>query len=108
MGNPSGKKSHVQVIHRLYKANKQLIALESNLYLIPIAVSTYQSHQIIFCHITTRTNYHQYSYYPITIPLWNSHPAEIYSQSYRPVKFKTGLTGYTIPPDLNNISTILI
>ena len=83
----------------LYKTNNQLISVDSSLYLFPITVPTRQSHRTTFQHITTRTNYHKFSYYPMTIPLWNSPPTEIADATDLP-QFKMGLAAYTIPADL--------
>ena len=80
----------------LYKATHRLIAVDSNLYLIPIIMPTRQNHNLTYQHISTTRNYHKYSFYPRTIPTWNSLPASI-AESPSLEEFKTGLAGYTIP-----------
>ena len=80
----------------LYKATHNLIAVDSHLYLIPITMPTRQSHRVTYRQISTRTNYHKFSFYPRSIPQWNSLPASI-AESPQLEEFKTGLAGYTIP-----------
>jgi hypothetical protein len=73
----------------MYKAAHQLIAVEGHLYLIPINMSTRQNHDMTYRHISTRTNYHKFSYYPRTIPLWNNIPATM-AEARSLMEFKTG------------------
>ena len=83
----------------LYKATHQLIAVDCHLYLIPIILPTRQCHSQTYRQISTRTNYHKYSFYPRTIPQWNSLPASI-AEAPSVEVFKTGLSTYTIPSHL--------
>jgi hypothetical protein len=80
----------------LYKATQQLIAVDSHLYLNPTNMPTRQSHSQTFRQISTRANYHKFSFYPRTIPLWNCLPAPI-AEASSAVEFKAGLSTYTIP-----------
>jgi hypothetical protein len=83
----------------LFKATNQMIAIHTNPYLVPINLPTRQSHAYTFRHIYTRANYHKYSYFPHTIPLWNSLPAEV-AQAETLMDFKAGLAGHSIPTGL--------
>jgi hypothetical protein len=79
-----------------YKATQQLIAIDSSQYLIPITIGTRQNHIFTFRQISTRTNYHRYSFYPNTIPTWNNLPRDV-AEAPGLLIFKLGLANYAIP-----------
>ena len=80
----------------LYKATHHLVAVNSDLYLVPITAPTRQDHCLTFQRISTKTNYHKYSYYPRTIKEWNKLPAIIVECPDLDL-FKVGLAGYSSP-----------
>ena len=83
----------------LYKGVHNMIAIDCSHYLTPIQAQTRQSHSMTFRHISTRSDYHKFSFYPRTIPLWNSLPPSII-QSPTIGAFRNQLSKYTIPPPL--------
>lgn len=80
----------------LYKATHHLVAVNSDLFLVPITAPTRQDHCLTYQRISTKTNYHKYSFYPRTIKEWNSLPAKI-TESPDLELFKAGLAGYSTP-----------
>ena len=81
----------------LYKAANGLVSTECNSYLTPTTARTRRTHSNTFRQISTRTNYHQYSFYPRTIPLWNSLPAHI-GEAPSLQTMREGLKTFEIPP----------
>ena len=82
----------------MYKAIHHLVVLDTFNYLVPLTQNTrqHQYHDLTFRHISTSTNYHKYSFYPCTIPLWNSLPASI-AEAPTADYFKAELAGFAIP-----------
>ena len=83
----------------LYKAINKLVAVDSHLYLIPHHTRTRLQHAHTFQHISTAQNYHRYTFYPRTIPLWNQLPATI-AEAKNIDTFKAQLAKYIIPQQL--------
>ena len=82
-----------------YKSIKNLVAVNHLLYLTPHHSITRQQHDQGFQHISTAQNYHQYSFYPRTVPLWNKLPASIVEVKDI-TTFKKRLANYTLPSRL--------
>ena len=83
----------------LYKATKNLVSVDSHLYLTPHHSRTRQEHDQAFQQISTKQNYHLYSFYPRTIPLWNNLPACIIA-SKDITSFKKKLADHNLHPQL--------
>ena len=80
----------------MYKGINNLVAIDYANYLVPITAPTRQMHNYTFRHISTRSNYFKFCFYPRTIPLWNSLPPNIAETPSIGV-FRNSLSKYTIP-----------
>ena len=79
----------------LYKSIYNIIAVNSNIYLVPNNSSTRHNHSLTYHQISTTTNYHKFSFYPRTIVQWNALPASI-AEVKTLDQFKAGLARHTI------------
>jgi hypothetical protein len=61
----------------LYKTINRLVDIPPDPYLHPASTRTRSTHSMKFRQPPVRTNYFKYSFFPRTIPIWNSLPASV-------------------------------
>ena len=79
-----------------YKAINGLIAIDTEGYLIPASTRTRSSHEQKYMYLYSRTNYMKFTFFPRTIPLWNSLPASVV-ESNTAQDFKSKLAQVQLP-----------
>ena len=82
-----------------YKATNGLIAIDTEGYLIPASSRTRSSHDQKYMYLWSRTNYMKFTFFPRTIPLWNSLPASVV-ESTNAQDFKANLAQVELPQHL--------
>ena len=75
----------------LFKIINEMVDIRTDDYLIPSAGSTRRSHSKMLRQISTRTDSYKFSFFPRTIPVWNSLPASV-AEAPSLVSFRKGLS----------------
>ena len=86
-----GSRRHDSRLLMFYKIVHGLVAVPMPPYIIPPSRFTRHMHPISFSQIQTPCNYYKFSFYPATIVLWNSLPADI-AQAATLDQFRVGVT----------------
>ena len=77
----------------LFKIINDLVDIRADDYLASSTGRTRQSHYMKYRQISTRTDSYKFSFFPSTIPVWNSLPASV-AETPSLVSFKKGLSPY--------------
>ena len=88
------RRLHAQLV-MLYKICNNLVDIPADMFLTPAPGVTRSSHSKKFQMPSTSTSYHRYSFFPRTISVWNSLPADVVDAPDL-VSFKRGLGSITI------------
>ena len=75
----------------LFKIINVLVDIRADDYLASSTGRTRQSHSMKYRQISTRTDSYKFSFFPCTIPVWNSLPASV-AEAPSLVSFKKGLS----------------
>ena len=75
----------------LFKIINDLVDIRADDYLTSSTGRTRQSHSKKYRQISTRTDSYKFSFFPSTIPVWNSLPASV-AEAPSLVSFKKGLS----------------
>ena len=71
------RRRHLAAVTTFYKSINNLIYLPIPVSVRPADSRTRSKHSYKFRHIATNTNAYKYSFFPRTIPLWNSLPTTV-------------------------------
>lgn len=78
----------------LFKIINELVAIDPEPYLTPAKTMPRSPHTRRFLPYSTSTDSYRYSFFPRSIPLWNSLPASV-AEAPSLVSFKSGLSNLT-------------
>ena len=78
----------------LFKVIQDLVDIPAAAYLMPASTRTRANHTKKFRQISSRSDAYKFSFFPRTIPVWNSLPATV-AEAPDLVSFKQGLSTLT-------------
>jgi hypothetical protein len=83
-----------QQLTMLYRITNELVAISPKPYLKPAKLMPRSSHRLQYLQYSTSTDTLKYSFFPRTIPIWNTLPASV-AEAPSLASFKSGLQALT-------------